>query len=66
MCTTSMMTLKGLENIVINRGVSLLEGFISTEMMTLVTESVFLCREVLKLNVLRVLHLGLFQHSLIP
>ena len=43
---TLIRTLMGLENSVLNRGMSLLEGFILTEIKALVTESTFLVRGV--------------------
>ena len=42
--TPLIRTLMGLENSVLNRGVSLLEGFILTEIKALVTESTVLIR----------------------
>ena len=44
--TSLIRTLKRLENVVLNREVSLLEGFILTEITTLVTESALLIRGV--------------------
>ena len=44
--TPLIRTLMGLENSVLNRGVSLLEGFIFTDIKALVTESTFLIRGV--------------------
>ena len=44
--TPLIRTLMGLENSVLNRGVSLLEGFILTEIKALVTDSTVLIRGV--------------------